>query len=146
MQDLLGAFAFMRQNVGYVQSMSYIAAMFLLYSSGLFFAKAPPHSSGSYSDSPFDAFVAFSNVIIRPFFQNYFKRREVRCSKNSKQSRMYFAHFALQQEHLEQRHHAFERIFKGSATDMSRHAIVFSRLIRLPLQQICQNFTTDLKC
>ena len=31
----------------------------------------------SYSDSPFDAFVAFSNVIIRPFFQNYFKRREV---------------------------------------------------------------------
>ena len=62
------------------------------------------------------------------------------------QTRMYFAHFALQQEHLEQRHHAFERIFKGSATDMSRHAIVFSRLIRLPLQQICQNFTTDLKC
>ena len=85
MQDLLGAFAFMRQNVGYVQSMSYIAAMFLLYSSGLFFANAPTHSSGSYSDSPFDAFVAFSNVIIRPFFQNYFKRREVCCSKNSKQ-------------------------------------------------------------
>lgn len=74
----MGAFAFMRQNVGYVQSMSYIAAMFLLYSSGLFFWCSSPHSIFSYSDSPFDAFVAFSNVIIRPFFQNYFKRREVR--------------------------------------------------------------------
>jgi len=31
----------------------------------------------SYSDTPFDAFVAFSNVIVRPFFQNFFKRREV---------------------------------------------------------------------
>jgi hypothetical protein len=30
-QDVLGAFALMRQDVGYVQSMSYIAAMFLLY-------------------------------------------------------------------------------------------------------------------
>ncbi len=35
------------------------------------------HTSRSYSDTPFDAFVAFSNVIVRPFFQNYFKRREV---------------------------------------------------------------------
>ena len=35
------------------------------------------HISRSYSDTPFDAFVAFSNVIVRPFFQNYFKRREV---------------------------------------------------------------------
>ena len=35
------------------------------------------HSPDSYSDTPFDAFVAFSNVIVRPFFQNYFKRREV---------------------------------------------------------------------
>jgi hypothetical protein len=84
----------MRQDVGYVQSMSYIAAMFLLYA--LIFLRACTHSntyrlrwharhtshvtrhtSRSYSDTPFDAFVAFSNVIVRPFFQNYFKRREV---------------------------------------------------------------------
>ncbi len=85
MQDVLGAFAFMRQNVGYVQSMSYIAAMFLLcvypslhsFDFQLFLIHLTSHSPDSYSDTPFDAFVAFSNVIVRPFFQNYFKRREV---------------------------------------------------------------------
>jgi hypothetical protein len=37
-------------------------------------ASLPP---ASYSDTPFDAFVCFSNVIVRPFFQNYLKRKEV---------------------------------------------------------------------
>ena len=98
-KDVLGAFALMRQDVGYVQSMSYIAAMFLLYfpppplsSAALHLhnysdthvtrhtsrvTRHPSHVTHSYSDTPFDAFVAFSNVIVRPFFQNFFKRREV---------------------------------------------------------------------
>ncbi len=80
---MLGAFAFMRQDVGYVQSMSYIAAMFLLYSCFLFCTFWMPHSSASYSDTPFDAFVCFSNVIVRPFFQNYLKRREVSGRSNT---------------------------------------------------------------
>ncbi|VDK53225.1 unnamed protein product [Anisakis simplex] len=56
---LLGAYVCYRPDVGYVQSMSFVAAVFLLQ-----------------MDSPYEAFVAFANLLNRPLQLAFFRLRQ----------------------------------------------------------------------
>lgn len=79
----------------------------------LFAASLPP---ASYSDTPFDAFVSFSNVIVRPFFQNHLKRKEVSRKRDAviaSFGHVHLGHSVFSQENKDQRHHLFLEIFRG---------------------------------